>query len=113
MGDLAGDSLTTYKQKQEEYSADSQKSVYQQQQTNDIYVVNLFLFFIYYGFLIYYTYYTYGTFRYSTLYYKKLFMLVLLFAYPFIVYPVQYGVYNFGQFVVNLAYNNVYDTNSW
>jgi hypothetical protein len=113
MGDLAGDSLTTYKQKQEEYSADAQKSVYQQHQTNDIYVVNLFLFFIYYGFLIYYTYYTYGTFRYSTLYYKKLFMLMLLFAYPFIVYPLQYGVYNVGKFIVNLAYNNVYDTKSW
>ena len=92
MGDLAGDSLITYKQKQEEYSADSQKSVYQQRQTNDIYGVNMFLFFIYYGFLIYYTYYTYGT---------------------FIVYPVQYGVYNAGKFIVNLAYSNVYDTNSW
>ena len=113
MGDLAGDSLKTYKQKQEEYSADSQKSVYQQGQTNDIYVVNLFLFFIYYGFLIYYTFYAYGTFRYSTLYYKKLFMLMLLFAYPFIVYPLQYGVYNVGKFIVNLAYNNVYDTKSW
>ena len=113
MRDLDGDRLTTYKQKQQEYSADSQRSVYQQLQTNDIYVINLFLFFIYFGFLIYYTYYTYGTFRYSTLYYKKMFMLVLFFAYPFIVYPVQYGVYNFGQFVVNLAYNNVYDTKSW
>ena len=113
MGVLAGESLIKYKQKQEEYSADSQQSVYQQHQTNDIYVVNLFLFFIYYGLLIYYTYNTYGTFRYSTLYFRKMFMLMLLFAYPFIVYPFQYGVYNLGKFIVNLAYNNVYDTNAW
>ena len=99
--------------KKETHSADSQQSVYTQQQTNDISGVNLFLIFFYYVFLIYYTYYAYGSFRYSTLYYKKLIMILLLFAYPFIIFPIQYNVYNFGKYLVSLVYNNIYETNSW
>ena len=113
MANLVGDHLNKYKQNEQEFPANIQQSVYIQDQTNDIYVVNLILIFLYYGFLIYYAYYAYGSFRYSTLYYRKLFMLILLFAYPFIIYPVQYGVYNFGKYVAGLVYNNVYDTKSW
>jgi hypothetical protein len=113
MANLVGDNLNKYKQNEEEFPANIQQSAYIQDQTNDIYVVNLILIFLYYGFLIYYAYYAYGSFRYSTLYYRKLFMLILLFAYPFIVYQVQYGVYNFGRYVAGLVYNNVYDTKSW
>ena len=104
MANLVGDNLNKYKQNEEAHPADIQQSAYIQDQTNDIYVVNLILIFLYYGFLIYYAYYAYGSFRYSTLYYRKLFMLMLLFAYPFIVYPIQYSVYNFGQYVANLVY---------
>ncbi len=103
----------TEQEKKELYSADVQQSVYTQQQTNDISGVNLFLIFFYYVFLIYYTYYAYGSFRYSTLYYKKLIMILLLFAYPFIIFPIQYNLYNFGKYLVGLVYNNVYETNSW
>ena len=107
MGDL------TETEKKELYSADTQHSFYKQQQTNDIYTVNIFLLFFYYIFLTYYTYNVYGSFRYSSLYYRKMVMILLLFAYPFVVYPIQYYIYTIGKFIVNLVYNNVYKTNAW
>ena len=104
---------TTYNKKQEQYSADRQQSVYLQQQTNSIYFVNMILFFLYYGLLIFYTYYTYGMFRYSNLFYKKLFMIILLFVYPFVIYHIQYGIYTMGRYLVNLVYTNVYNADGW
>lgn len=103
----------TYNKNQEKYSADRQQSTYLQEQTNSIYFVNMILFFLYYGLLIYYTYYTYGMFRYSNLFYKKLSMIILLFAYPFIIYPVEYGVYNMGKYIVSFVYTNIYNNDSW
>ena len=103
----------TEQEKTELYSADVQQSVYIQQQTNIISDTNVILIILYYAFLSYYTYYAYGSFRYSTEYYKKLIMILLLFAYPFIIYPIQYNVYNFGKYLISLVYNNIYETNDW
>jgi hypothetical protein len=103
----------TEQEKTELYSADVQQSVYTQQQTNNISDTNVILIILYYVFLSYYTYYAYGSFRYSTEYYKKLIMILLLFAYPFIIYPIQYNVYNFGKYLISLVYNNIYETNDW
>jgi hypothetical protein len=103
----------TEEEKTELYSADVQKSVYIKRLTSNISDVNLVLIILYYVFLSYYTYYTYGSFRYSTQYYKKLIMILLLFAYPFIIYPIQYYVYNFGKYLISLVYNNIYETNDW
>ena len=100
-------------EKTEIYSADVQRSVYTQQEATNISDVNVILIILYYVFLSYYTYYAYGSFRYSTQYYKKLIMILLLFAYPFIIYPIQYNVYNFGKYLIRLVYNNIYETNEW
>ena len=103
----------TEQEKKELYSADVQQSFYKQQQTNDINIVNAILIIIYYIVLFIYAYYSYKSFRYSSLYYRKLIMLLLLFAYPFIIYPIQYIIYNIGKFMIEKIYNNIYQTNTW
>lgn len=113
MSSLTPNNTILYNQYKDKYPADVQRGIYEQSQTNDMYVVNSILIFFYYGFLLYYTYYAYDSFRYSTLYYKKLVMILFLFAYPFIIYPIQHGVYNLGNYFINLAYSNVYNTNEW
>lgn len=98
----------------EKYSKDTQISNYKQNQTNDLYTANLFLFFIYYGLIIYFTYVTYHTFRYSNMFYKKLFMIILLFLYPFIIHPIEYYGYNIITYMIGLFYSNIYNTeNHW
>lgn len=113
MTNLNSEETKEYNRKKEQYSSNVQESVYQQEQTNDIYAVNYVLWFVYYAFLIYYTYFAYNAFRYSNQYYKKLTMIILLFAYPFIIYPIQYGVYNFVMYIVRMVYTNIYNTNDW
>jgi hypothetical protein len=113
MTNLTPDETKEYIMKKEQYSGNVQKSVYQQEQTNDIYAVNYVLWFVYYAFLIYYTYFAYNAFRYSNQYYKKLTMIILLFAYPFIIYPIQYGVYTIVMYLVRMIYTNTYNNNGW
>jgi len=113
MTGLTPNNTILYNQYADKYPADVQRGVYEQSQTNDMYAVNSILIVFYYGFLLYYTYYAYDTFRYSTMYYKKLMMLILLFAYPFIIYPIQYVIYNLGKYIINLVYLNVYETKDW
>jgi len=110
---MPGTTPTELHKMQEVNSADNQQSEYLQSQTDNIYTVNFFLAIIYYGLLMYFVYHTYGTFRYSSLYYKKLCMVILLFAYPFIIYPLQYSVYNVLMYIKNIMYTNIYKTNSW
>lgn len=102
--------MTELQDIQEKYSKDTQMIHYKQEQTNDLYLANLFLFFIYYGLIIYFTSITYSSFRYSNMFYKKLFMIILLFLYPFIVYPVEHYIYNFITYIIGLLYSNIYYT---
>ena len=113
MGELTGDDLKIYNENKDRYSADTQRIVYQIDQTSDIYRVNQFLLIFYYIFLIYYTFYAYPTFRYSNQYYKKLFMILFLFIYPFVIYPIQYWIYQLGNYMIQLVYTNVYNEEGW
>lgn len=96
------------------YSADNSRVHYQQEQTNTLYVINHVLFYLYYTvvflFIIkYYRYYLAGSS--GRLWNASLF--VFLLAYPFIIYPLQYGVFSILVAIYNGIYNNVYLTSDW
>ena len=113
MVELSGNELDFYIENKEIYSADTQRIVYQQDQTSDIFQVNQILLVLYYVFLIYYTFYAYPLFRYSNQYYKKLYMILFLFLYPFVIYPIQYWIYQMGNYIIQFVYTNVYNTDGW
>jgi hypothetical protein len=101
--------MTEVEKLKELYSADFQHSKYKQDQTNDIYLANLFLFFIYYGLVFYYIRLNYSSIVNSFSFYKKIIMVILLLAYPFIIYPVQYNVYRFFYAIYNTLFKNIYN----
>ncbi len=98
---------------EQSYSADIQKSAYTKHETNSIYVVNHYLGLLYYVLLIVYIYYNYEKLMYSSHFYRNLFILLLLLAYPYIIYPIQYFIYSIILFILRIFYSNIYKTEHW
>lgn len=98
------DSLT------QSYSLYDQKSYYQSQDIYRLYTVNWYLIIIYYVTVVFLIYFIYEYSKYSI--FLNIIILVLLFAFPFIILPVERFIWDISEFIYNLiigkVYSNVY-----
>ena len=86
------------------YSSDDSHILYNQEQYNTISVVNGTLFLIYYLFLFIYIYYLFRRFHNISRNPIIILLLCFLFAYPFIIYKLEYYVYSIGKYLFEKIY---------
>lgn len=76
------------------YSVDNSHISYLNEQRNTISIINGGLFILYYLILFFYIYYIFRTIRYGSNQIIVILLLSLLILYPFIIYNVEYFIYN-------------------
>lgn len=96
------------------YSSDNNRVAYQQDQTNTLYVINYFLYYLYYAAVLFFLIRTY---KYYLVNNKRLYLnlaiYVFLLAYPYIVYPIQYLLFRWGTQLYDRFHSNVYLSANW
>ena len=96
-----------------DYSADNSRVSYQQEMTNTLYGVNMFLMFVYYILLILLIFMGYKYYLVRNQERVIMIFVAFLIAYPFIIYPIQYYVFRAITGIRNTIYNNVYLSSNW
>lgn len=90
----------------DQYSTDDQKNNYERQKIYDTkYTVNL-LFFLYYILALITMYFLYKSDYFST--YMKLFIIVILGVYPFVISTIEYVLYDIFYYLYSFVYSIPY-----
>jgi hypothetical protein len=101
------------KDKLEKYSSDASINKDKSDDTKMLYTINIYLIIIYYFLLIIFAVITFSSVINSSNKGKKVGMLVLLFLYPVIIFPIQHNSYYFVKSIINYFYQDIYLSTSW
>lgn len=97
----------------EEYSADNSIINNKITRTDTLYRINLVLMIIYYLLLSVFVYSTYSQIKQSSQSIKKTILIVLLFLYPIIIFPLQHNIYNIFENIIHKTFQNIYLSKDW
>ena len=101
------------KELKDEYSADNSKVNIVNINTDTLYRINLILIIIYYTLLSVFVYSTYTQIKESSQFIKKSILMILLFLYPILIFPLQYNIYNLFEKIIHTVYQNIYLSKDW
>lgn len=97
----------------EKYSIDPSKINLIKEDTYNLYYINFILLIIFYSLLLVLTYFMYSKIFQSPDYIFKSALLVFLFIYPLLIYPIQSNVYLALKYFWNRIYKNVFFSKDW
>jgi len=97
----------------EEYSADNSIINNKNTKTDTLYRINLVLILVYYLLLGFFVYSIYSKIKQSPQFLKKSILIVFLFLYPIIIFPLQYNIYGIFESIIHNSYQNIYLSKDW
>ena len=97
----------------EKYSVDASKIRLIKEDTYNLYYINFILLIIFYSLLLILTVFMYSKIFQSPDYIFKSALLVFLFIYPLVIYPIQSNVYMALKYIWNRIYKNVFFSKDW
>lgn len=101
------------KDKSEKYSSDASINKNKSDEMNKLYEINFYLMIIYYILLIIFVAIIFRNVNNSSHKKRKYVMIVLLFLYPIIIFPIQHNLYYFVKNIINYFYQDIYLSKSW
>lgn len=105
--------INNNKELKEQYSADPGHVKNIQQDTQHLYSINVILMIVYYFLLILFVANIFTNVRESPFWIKKTLFIVLLFLYPILIFPIQYGLYHGFRKISDSFFQNIYLSKTW
>ena len=100
------------KDKIEKYSSDASINKDKSDEMNRLYTINIYLTIVYF-LLIIFIIIIFSSVNNSSNRKRKVGMLILLFLYPIIIFPIQQNVYSFVKNIINYYFQDIYLSKSW
>ena len=99
--------VTVLQNEADVYSSDDQKVLYQTNQTDNLYYINLVFIYVYFALLIVVGYILIFNMNAFSIY-MRVFIAALFILYPFIIQPIEYFLYNIYNYIYSIINGTVF-----